>query len=583
MNYLHKFKAFLLALAGLFMLLNACQKDPVVENETVVNDIIKGQYIVVYHDDVKFKSSDVLSFEEGIKQVTSATLEILDEYQVAEENLLHVYGFVLEGFAARLTQDEFVQLRNDSRVKYIEPDAIVTTFSSQSNATWGLDRIDQRDLPLNQTYTYDATGNGVTAYIIDTGILYGHVDFGGRARFGFDAFGGNGSDGNGHGTHVAGTVGGNLYGVAKNVNLVAIRVLDNNGSGTNSGVIAGMDWVTANAVKPAVANMSLGGGASTATDDAVTRMFNAGIPVIVAAGNGDRMGREQDACNYSPARAPRAYTVGATTSTDAKASYSNYGNCVNIFAPGSSITSAWHTSTTAINTINGTSMAAPHVAGAAVLYLQNNPNATPQQVYDFLTQNSTKNKVTNSKTTNNHLLYSLGNGGNGGGSNMAPTANFSFTTNNLTASFNASSSSDPDGSIVSYAWNFGDGTTGSGVTTSRTYAAAGTYNVTLTVTDNGGLTATKSQNVTVTAPSSGDDFVLAVRAYKVQGRKRADLTWSGASTASVDVFRDGVKVATVSNTGSWTHITNQNGGGTHTYQLFEVGGSKSSNQVTVTY
>jgi subtilisin family serine protease len=173
---------------------------------------------------------------------------------------------------------------------------------------------------------------------------------------------------------VAGTVGGNVYGVAKNVLLVAVRVLDNNGSGSTTGVIAGMDWVTANHIKPAVANMSLGGGASTATDDAVARMYDAGVPVIVAAGNGDRMGRAQDACNYSPARAPKAYTIGATTSTDAKASYSNYGNCVNMFAPGSSITSAWHTSNTAINTISGTSMASPHVAGAAALFLQNNTN-----------------------------------------------------------------------------------------------------------------------------------------------------------------------------------------------------------------
>jgi subtilisin family serine protease len=590
MKKLHKLLSFLAALAGVLLIFNACQKEPEIETMEQAGDIIKGKYIVVYHPGMQLKSDGLLTHEQSIEQLTTATLDMFTQYQVPSENLGFVYSHVLEGFSATLTDDEFVKLRNDERVKYIEPDAIMTIFSSQSNATWGIDRVDQRDLPLNQTYTWDATGQGVRAYIIDTGIRYDHVEFSGRATFGFDAFGGNGNDGNGHGTHVAGTVGGNLYGVAKNAQLVAVRVLDNSGSGSTSGVIAGMDWVAVNAVKPAVANMSLGGGASTATDDAVARMFDAGIPVVVAAGNGNFRGREQDACNYSPARAPKAYTVGATTTSDAKASYSNYGNCVNIFAPGSGITSAWHTSSTNTNTISGTSMASPHVAGAAALYLQNNPGATPQQVYDFISANSTKNKVTNSKTTNNHLLYTLGNtsdgGDNGGGeTNQAPTASFTFTTQELTTSFDASASSDPDGTIASYAWNFGDGSTGTGVTTTRTYATAGTYNVTLTVIDNGGLTANSSKNVTVsTTPTEPvGDFILSVVAYKVQGRKRADLTWSGATTTSVDVFRDGVKVATVANNGSWTHATTQTGGGSHTYQLFEVGGSLSSNAVTVTY
>jgi subtilisin family serine protease len=348
------------------------------------SDVIPGRFIV--------------TLREGANPAAVAA-----EHGVAPD---YVYSAALNGFAGAMSEAARSGLLRDARVARVEPDGIARASATESNATWGIDRIDQRGLPLSGTFTYTNTGAGVTAYIIDTGIDYGHAEFGGRATKGYDAFGGTGDDCNGHGTHVASTTGGKVYGVAKGVALKAVRVLDCNGSGSWSGVIAGIDWVTANRTLPAVANLSLGGGANSSVDDALKRMIARGVGAAVAAGNGNQGGRAQDACKYSPARVPEAMTIGATTKTDAKTSWSNYGNCVDWFAPGAGITAAWIGSgTTETRTISGTSMASPHTAGVAALYLQSNTGASAQQVRDALYGATTKSIVTSSSTANNHLLF----------------------------------------------------------------------------------------------------------------------------------------------------------------------------------
>lgn len=371
-------------------------------NDTPVAQLIPDQYIVVLKDDLVTAAS-----------VNSIAAEMISEYG---GELLYTYEDAVRGFAMKLpsaiSATAVQSLSQDSLVAYVEQDTVVTITeeesvdATQTGATWGLDRIDQRNRPVNGTFVYNKTGAGVRVYIIDTGIRISHSQFGGRARDGFDAIDGlPASDCNGHGTHVAGTVGGSTYGVAKGVTLYAVRVLNCAGSGANSQVIAGINYVAnqkiGNSSIPMVANMSLGGSASTALDNAVNAAINAGVIFAIAAGNSNA-----NACNYSPARVPNALTVGATTSTDARASYSNYGACLDLFAPGSSIKSAWYTSDSATNTISGTSMATPHVAGVAALYLQGAPTATQATVATALRNNATINLVTSPGTGSpNRLLF----------------------------------------------------------------------------------------------------------------------------------------------------------------------------------
>lgn len=348
---------------------------------------IADSYIVVFKDGVSTADSQTMAAKYGVQ-------------------VRHTYQHALHGFAGTMSRAAARKLAAEPGVAHVEQDGTVKLLGTQPNPpSWGLDRIDQRNLPLDSSYTYPSLASNVRAYVIDTGIRVTHTTFGGRATWGTNTTGdGNNSDCNGHGTHVAGTIGGSQYGVAKGVQLTAVKVLSCSGSGTWSGVAAGVDWVTGHhtAGAPAVANMSLGGSGSNATvENAVRNSIADGVVYAIASGNSN-----SDACNFTPARVAEAITVNASTSTDARASFSNWGTCTDIFAPGQSIVSAWHTSDTATNNISGTSMAAPHVAGGAALILAGSPGLTPAQVATTMFANATLNKITNPGTGSpNRLLF----------------------------------------------------------------------------------------------------------------------------------------------------------------------------------
>ncbi|HHP0320104.1 S8 family peptidase [Acinetobacter baumannii] len=361
-----------------------------VNDSSQVKGIIKNQYIVILNKDAG-PSKD---FAQNIAKQHAG-------------KVLQSYDTVLKGFAIYLPDTAgaaFIEaMKKNPHVLSVESDTIVNIdATTQSNPDWGLDRIDQKALPLNSTYSYLQTGSGTTAYIVDTGILSSHQEFSGRVLSGYTAISdGNGTtDCNGHGTHVAGTVGGTTYGVAKNVNLVPIRILGCDGSGASSNVIAGLDWILKNGKKPAVVNMSLGGATSSSLDSAVENLYNNGYVMVVAAGNSNT-----DACTSSPARVSKAITVAATDNTDTRASYSNYGSCVDIFAPGSQINSSWIGNNTATKILNGTSMATPHVAGVVAEMLQSTPTASPQTISTNLLNQASSNVVKNPSGSPNRLLY----------------------------------------------------------------------------------------------------------------------------------------------------------------------------------
>ncbi|HEU5219862.1 MAG TPA: PKD domain-containing protein [Gemmatimonadales bacterium] len=527
------------ALAGLA--LAACRGDdnpagPLLPHADVsaVPAAPSGKYIVVYN-----------------ATVSDTRAEIARHVSAQGARVDRVYQYALRGWAGDVSAAELARLQRDPHVAFIEADGPAHINATQSpTPSWGLDRIDQNSLPLSTSYSYNRTGAGVHFYGIDTGILYTHTDFGGRASAGFDAItpSTNAVDCNGHGTHTASTAAGTAYGVAKAMTLVGVRVLDCTGSGAYSAVIAGVDWVTQHAIKPAVANMSLGGPPSAGLDLAVANSIASGVVYTISAGNGDIFGTPLDACGTSPADVPAALTVAASDKLDARASWSNYGTCVDIFAPGVGITAAWKTSTTATNTISGTSMAAPHVAGVAGLYLEANPLATAAQVATALTSNASANKITNPGTGSPNKLLYMGFITASGGTNQPPTAAITQPaaggtfTQGASVSF-AGSGSDPEqGALTgaSLVWTSDrDGQIGTGTSFSKTSLSVGVHTITLTATDAQNATGSAIRSITVTAPA-GNHAPVASFTWTCTGLNPNQCAFDGSgSTDDVGVVSYG--------------------------------------------
>lgn len=744
-----------LLLLFIFVLFQSCSKErieedipEIVKNASVTKqDLIEGHYIVIVSEEPAKKNAKAAAvLEELSKELKSKP----------GARLKQTYRHALTGFAAELTDKQVQKLARDPRVEYIEQDGYIylnNTISVQEYCTWGLDRIDQRGSALDRAYVSTTTGNGVTAYIMDSGIRGSHDEFEGRVSMGKDFVVSNnpedtdpnqepGEDCMGHGTHVAGTVGGLNFGVAKGINLVSVRVFGCTGISSRSIYVAAIDWITANANGPSVVNMSLGFSNDSehaqATDAALENSINAGINYVVAAGN-----NAGDACEITPAKAPRALTVGATEIGDNKAGFSNFGDCVDIYAPGSNITSASYEDDTSFFALSGTSMSAPHVTGLVGLYLERNPEATPAEVHAAIIENSTPDAVNNVPYGTRNMVYSLwapveftqptppdlnlkaygfkegknttihldweptndpfinvyrngkyfarwyndgryklqtnGKGndrfmvceenydncsaevvanfddtgdfvpnispvpgftytvdglqvqftdtstdedgtiiswtwyfGDGNRStrqnptytynepgtyrvefmvqddyhdtqyiieyisvgdlnaNQAPTAGFAFNNSNLNVQF-TDTSTDPDGSVVAWSWDFGDGNTSSTKDPAHSYSAAGTYDVSLTVTDDAGDTDSTIKSVVVSTEEPNPGTIsLSGTGYKVKGEWHADLSWD--YTGAVDIYREGEIVASLSSSdGTYTDVTGMKGSGSLNYRVCEAG------------
>ena len=449
---------------------------------------IPDEYIVVFKDDVADPNgrANTLAQEHGA-------------------SVRFTYGAAFKGFAARMSPQAAEAIMNNPNVLSVESDQTVSLAGTQTGAPWGLDRIDQASLPTDGVFNYPNTGAGVNIYILDSGIRRTHSQFSGRVVPAHSVFNdGYGPDGcTAHGTHVAGIVGGTTWGVAKGATLHSVRVTDCAGSVSTSSLIAGVDWVTANRVRPAVANMSLSSIASSALNLAVTNSINGGVTYVVSSGN-----TNSDACNYSPANLPQAIAVGAIAGLDARANFSNFGPCVDLYAPGYNIYSSTNTDDAAYMLLSGTSQASAFAAGAAALYLATNPTASPAEVSQALLSGATSGVVTGLPSgTPNRLLRVVGSSSGGGtttppppAGNTAPTASVTATCQKATCSFDGSGSRD-DAGIVRYTWEFGDGTTATSTTplVKHTYSAKGSYTVTikLTVADAAGLTSSTQRSLSI--------------------------------------------------------------------------------------